>query len=121
VNDIPDTQVPLQTRNHGSSEGSLEKSCRLMIKQTDIDNKTEFEPTQVSAVHDRERMAEDDERAHKSWIYRVWVITFVGYLKQTNVTDYLLVSDHSGLVGCILYSRHVQRNERDWWGRERRS
>ena len=40
----------------------------------DIDDpKTDFEATQVSAVYDQERLTEDDERAHRSWLYRVWV------------------------------------------------
>jgi len=43
---------------------------------TDIeDNKIDLEKTQVSAVHDQERLAEDDARAQKSWLYRVWVRT----------------------------------------------
>jgi len=46
----------------------------LTVQQSDnLDNKVDFEATQIAAVHDQERQAEDDERAQKSWLYRVWV------------------------------------------------
>jgi hypothetical protein len=82
------------------------------------DNKTDLEKTQVSAVHDQERLAEEDERAQKSWLYRVWVRSCSGCaFKHAKVTDHILVPDNTGLRRRLLYPRHVQCHE--WYWRRR--
>jgi hypothetical protein len=85
---------------------------------TDVeDNKTDLEKTQVSAVRDQERLAEEDERAQKSWLYRVWVRSLRQYApNHADDTDHILVPDNTGLGCRFLYSRHVQRHEwYRWW------
>ena len=85
----------------------------------DIDDpKTDFEATQVSAVYDQERLTEDDERAHRSWLYRVWVGFHIPRWDQANVVDNILVPDCPGLGRRLLYSWNVQCNERDRWRRK---
>ena len=82
------------------------------------DNKIELEKTQVSAVHDQERLAEEDERAQKSWLYRLWVRPLrTPASSQADIADHILVPDNTGLRCRVLYPRHVQCYE---WYRWRR-
>ena len=86
----------------------------LTLQLSDIeDTKADVEPTQVSAVHDEEALAAADERAHRSWIYRVWV-RFRKLLEANcaQTVDHIMVPDHPGLGCCFLHSRDVQRDER---------
>lgn len=86
---------------------------------TDIeDNKADLEKTQVSAVHDQERLAEEDERAQKSWLYRIWVHSCDrSALDHADIPDHILVPDNTGLRCRFLYPWHVQRHE--WYRRWR--
>jgi hypothetical protein len=47
---------------------------KLIAQQPDIDEtKTEVEPTQAATVYDMEALAADDDRAGRSWLFRLWV------------------------------------------------
>jgi hypothetical protein len=69
---------------------------------TDIEeNKIDLEKTQVSAVHDQERLAEEDGRAQKSWLYRVWVCSRSRLMLMSQTTSWFQIIQVSVAAFCI--------------------